>query len=138
MQPHAPKSIQGGTYVPEFYTGREISLKQALDYANTVVLGEVSATGTRDVGATGQSYYSDASLHVERWLRTTLPPEERPARLSFDCTVQTLPADKAERVPSVGEHLLILGRMERAGLMSAIKILPLSGEEAREVEKELR
>ncbi|MFN0107181.1 MAG: hypothetical protein ACKV2U_34425 [Bryobacteraceae bacterium] len=121
----------------DFYTGREISWTEALEQANTVVLGRVIATGKRDLGSIGQAYYDQASVDVERWLRTRLPKDGRPKQLNFAYTLQILPEAGAERAPAVGERLLFLSRMQRDGSMNVIKILSPSGDEARFVDREL-
>jgi hypothetical protein len=121
----------------EHFTGRSLSLEDAIGIADQIVVGRLTETGSADPGAPGQAYYDHAAAEIVQWLHGEPRREKRPTSISFAYTVQTLPPAAKEAAPAVGQ-MYIFFLSERSGIIRAVKILPAGEEHVAKVEQALR
>jgi hypothetical protein len=107
----------------EYFTGRSISLEDAVTMADQIIVGRLVETGHADVGAPGQTYYDHAAAEIARWLSGAPPLSKRPHSVTFAYTVQSIPQEEREIAPAVGETYILFLKDEQ-GAPRAIKILP--------------
>jgi hypothetical protein len=109
---------QGAKPMEEHLIGRSVSLNEAAMQASVVTIAEVVELGTTDLGAPGQTYWENTRIRIVEPLKGK--PE---SELVIAYTVQTIPAEIAERAPKKGETLIFFLQMRKDQSHRAMKAL---------------
>jgi len=101
-------STRGATATAQTYTGRAIENKEAVELADSVIVGRVVDLCERDLGAAGQTYYGQVKVEVAQTIKGATAKT-----VTLSLTVQKVPVEIFEETPKTGNiYILFLKRVD--------------------------
>lgn len=111
-------SSSGATSTGQTYTGRAIKDKEAVELADSVIVGRVVDLGGRDPDALGQFYYGQIKVEV---VQTIKGPASKAVTLSL--TVQTIPVEGFEETPKTDDTYIFFLKKLDPKVTKGIKLI---------------
>lgn len=101
-------STSGATAAGKTHTGRLIKNKEAVELADSVIVGRIVDLGERDLGAMGQTYYGQVKVEVAQTIKGATAKT-----VTLSLTVQKVPVEIFEETPKTGNtYILFLKKVD--------------------------
>lgn len=111
-------SSSGATSTGQTYSGRAIKNKEAVELADSVIVGRVVDLGYPDAGAAGQHYYGQIKVEVAQTIKG---PTSKTVTLSL--TVQKLPVEDFEETPKTDSTYILFLKKVDPKVTKGIKVI---------------
>jgi hypothetical protein len=111
------------------FTGRAIKNEEALELADTVVVGRIIDLGERDFGAAGQLYYGNVKIEITETIKGS--PSTKVTTVAL--TVQKIPAQSFEETPKKGDKYILFVKKLNPKALRATKLIEATEENVNKI-----